>query len=148
MGNPFVHVELNAADLGKAKKFYKKIFDWKLTDMPGMGGYTMVDVGGGVGGGMQNPPPGTPPGWFAYVGVANVKKTLAKAKKAGATILMDYHPVGTMGALGVFADPNGAPLGIWEAAPPAKKGAKKAAKRAAKKAAEEPAKKKKKKKKK
>lgn len=139
MGNPFVHVELNASDLGKAKKFYKKVFDWKLTDMPGMG-YTMVDVGGGVGGGMQSPPPGTPPGWFAYVGVASVKKTLAKAQKAGATILMDYHPVGSMGALGVFADPNGAALGIWEAAAPPKKSAKKAAK---KKAA--PAKKKKKK---
>ena len=138
MGNPFVHIELNASDLGAAKKFYKKVFDWKLTEMPGFGGYTMIDVGGGVGGGMQNPPPGAGPGWFAYVGVDSVKKTLAKAKKAGAKILMDYHPVGTMGALGVFMDPNGAPLGVWEAAKtPAKKSAakKKAApkKKAAKK---------------
>lgn len=130
MGNPFVHIELNAADLGKARKFYKSIFDWKLTEMPGFG-YVMIDVGEGVGGGMQSTQPGAPPGWFAYVGVASVKKTIEKARKNGAQILVEYQPVGTMGALGVFVDPNGAPLGVWESAAPApaKKGAKKGGKK-------------------
>jgi len=30
MGNPFVHVELMATDVGKAKSFYGELFDWKL----------------------------------------------------------------------------------------------------------------------
>ena len=30
MGNPFAHIELTTGDLGAAKKFYKKLFDWKL----------------------------------------------------------------------------------------------------------------------
>ena len=53
MGNPFVHVELMSTDVGKAKAFYGKLFDWKLEDMD-MGGmtYTMVKVGEGTGGGL------------------------------------------------------------------------------------------------
>ena len=51
MGNPFVHVELMSTDVGKAKAFYGKLFDWKLEDMD-MGDmtYTMVNVGEGTGG--------------------------------------------------------------------------------------------------
>ena len=32
MANPFVHVELNTADLGRAKDFYGSLFDWQLDD--------------------------------------------------------------------------------------------------------------------
>ena len=52
MGNPFVHVELMSTDVGKAKTFYGKLFDWKLEDID-MGDmtYTMIKVGEGTGGG-------------------------------------------------------------------------------------------------
>ena len=51
-GNAFVHCELSADDLGAAKKFYKKLFDWKLSDMgPEMGNYTLIDVGKKTSGG-------------------------------------------------------------------------------------------------
>jgi uncharacterized protein len=30
MANPFVHMELMATDVGKAKAFYGQLFDWKL----------------------------------------------------------------------------------------------------------------------
>lgn len=141
MGNPFCHIELSTDDLGKAKKFYKSLFDWKLDEMKGMP-YTMINVGTGVGGGMQKKPmPQMPTSWLAYVEVADVKKTLAKAKKAGAQIVQDYMPIGESGAIGVFVDPHGAALGLWESAKkaaPAKKKA--AAKKAApkKKAAAKP----------
>ena len=133
MANPFVHVEYAAADLGAAKMFYKSIFGWKLTDMsmgPGMG-YTMIDPIGGTGGGMApKDDPNAPNAWLAYVAVDSVKKTIAKAKKGGAKILVEYAPVGQMGALGIFVDPTGATLGVWETAAPAptkKSGKKKAA---------------------
>jgi uncharacterized protein len=42
MGNPFVHVELMSSDVGKAKAFHGKLFDWKLEDMD-MGDMTCTD---------------------------------------------------------------------------------------------------------
>jgi uncharacterized protein len=155
MGNPFVHVELNTSDLDKAKKFYKGLFDWKLSDMPMGNGqtYTMLDVGknegGGVGGGLQkHPMAGAPSSWLTYVAVDDVKKTIAKAKQLGGQIVEEYIPIPGMGAMGIFVDPTGAALGVWQserraqpAAAPAKKKAAPPAKK--KKPAPAPAKKKK-----
>ena len=54
MANPFVHVEINTTDVGKAKTFYGKLFDWKLEDVPmGTETYTMIRVGDGIGGGLM-----------------------------------------------------------------------------------------------
>ena len=49
MANPFVHAELSTQNVGKAKGFYGKLFDWQLEDLP-MGGetYTMIKVGDGT----------------------------------------------------------------------------------------------------
>ena len=41
---------------------------------------------------------------------------MAKAKKGGARIVLDYTAVGESGAIGVFVDPSGATLGVWQAA--------------------------------
>ncbi|HEX3776943.1 MAG TPA: VOC family protein [Polyangiaceae bacterium] len=147
MPNPFAHVELNTDDIKKAKKFYQAVFAWKLADMPAMG-YTIIDVGGGVGGGMQKKPMAeAPTAWLPYVKVDDVKATIAKAVKAGGKPALEYQEIGEMGAIGIFIDPAGAALGVWEAKagseaapPPAKKAAKKApAKKAAAKAAPAPA---------
>jgi predicted enzyme related to lactoylglutathione lyase len=120
MGNPFVHIELNTDDVAKAKKFYKGLFDWKLADMkmgPGMV-YTTIDAGKGkTGGGMQKKPmPEAPNHWLSYVEVENIDKTVAKAKKLGANVVVERMEVPGMGALAVFFDPTGAALGLWEPA--------------------------------
>lgn len=149
MGNGFCHVELNTTDTDAAKKFYKGLFGWKLEDMPQPGmEYTMIVPNGGVGGGIAKVQmEGQPTAWLSYVEVADVKKTIAKAREGGAQIMVEYQPIGEMGAIGVFVDPQGAALGVWApgkkaASPPAKKAAKPAKKAAkpAKKAAK-PAKK-------
>lgn len=124
MGNAFVHIELNTDDLSGSRKFYSKLFDWKVASMGG-DDYLMVNTGPkSTGGGMQQKPmPEAPNAWLPYVTVASVKKTLARAKKLGATVVLDYQPIGDMGAIGIFTDPRGAALGVWEVAPkkPAKK---------------------------
>ena len=106
--------------------------------MPAMD-WTGIDVGKGVGGGIgKKQMPGQPTAWTAYVDVADVKKSIAKAQKAGATIIVPHMAVGGMGFIGVFVDPQGATIGVWQAAKKTapKKTAKKAApKKAAKKAA-------------
>jgi uncharacterized protein len=117
MGNPFVHVELMSNDVGKAKAFYGKLFDWTLEDMP-MGDmtYTMVRVGEGTGGGMmKNPIPGAPSAWMAYVLVDDVKAATAKARSLGANVMKDATEVPGAGTFSVITDPTGAMLGLWEA---------------------------------
>ena len=62
MANAFVHNELNTQDVGKAKAFYGKLFDWTLEDMSGGMEYTLIKVGEGTAGGiMKHPVPGAPP---------------------------------------------------------------------------------------
>jgi predicted enzyme related to lactoylglutathione lyase len=128
MPNPFAHIELNTDDLNQAKSFYKAVFSWKLNDMPEMG-YTIIDVGKGVGGGMQKKPMAeAPTAWLPYVEVADVNDTLARATAAGGRVALPHTDIGNMGAIGIFIDPTGAALGVWAAkkAPAKKAPAKKA----------------------
>jgi len=117
MANPFVHVELNTTDPGKAKAFYGQLFSWKLEDMqmgPGMT-YTIIQPGEGTGGGMmQHPVPGAPSAWLAYVVVDDVKAATAKAKSLGAEVKKDVSEVPDMGWFSIIADPTGAALGLWQ----------------------------------
>jgi len=142
MPNAFAHIELNTDDVQAAKKFYKAIFDWKIVDMPAVN-YSMIDVGGGTGGGIQQKPvPEAPTAWLPYVQVDDLKKTIAKAQKAGAAIALDYMDIGEMGAIGVFIDPSGAALGLWQAGQGAPKKASKKKASAKKAASAKPASKK------
>ncbi len=148
MGNAFVHCELSADDVGAARKFYTKIFDWKIgPSLPEMGDYAIIDVGSKTSGGglTKTMMPGQPTAWLTYVEVASVKKTMAKARQAGATVVVAYQEIGPKGAIGIFMDPQGAALGLWERGKPVKapttQAAKKPAKKAAKKAGKTPVKK-------
>jgi predicted enzyme related to lactoylglutathione lyase len=115
MGNPFVHVELMSTNVGKAKAFYGKLFDWKLEDME-MGDmtYTMIKVGEGTGGGLMNPMPGAGSTWVAYVNIDDLKAATAKAKSLGATIIKDQVEVEGARSFSIITDPTGAMLGLWE----------------------------------
>src|SRR5262245_1637683 len=85
MANPFVHCELATSDVGKAKGFYGKLFDWKFDDMPMEGGtYSLIGVGEGTGGGlMKNPMPDAPSMWMPYVQVSDIKAATTKARSLG-----------------------------------------------------------------
>lgn len=114
MANPFVHVELHTEDVGRAKKFYGMLFDWKLEDIPGMD-YTMVTVGEGTGGGMmKNPLPGESSHWFPYVQVDDVAVATEKARSLGAMVVKEVTEVPGYGFFSVIVDPTGASLGLWQ----------------------------------
>jgi predicted enzyme related to lactoylglutathione lyase len=116
MGNPFVHVELASTDLGKAKDFYKNLFDWQLDDVPmGDDTYTMIKVGEGTGGGMMRQPvPGQPSAWLAYVLVDDIGAATEKARSLGATVVKDVTEVPSAGWFSIIADPTGAVLALWK----------------------------------
>ncbi len=114
VSNPFCHVELNTTDVDKAKAFYGKLFDWKLEDVPNAS-YTMIRVGEGTGGGlMNNPIPGAPSFWLAYVLVDDIEAATKKAKSLGATIMKEVSEVMGFGWFSVIADPTGAHLALWK----------------------------------
>lgn len=137
MANAFI--ELSTDNTKTALKFYQQVFGWKSQSVPGMD-YTMLDMGKDKGGGgvTKKMMPGQPTAWMPYITVDNVKGAMARATKAGGKALVPFQSLGEMGAIGVFMDPSGAALGIWEAgkatAAP-KAAAKKAVKKTAKKSA-------------
>ncbi len=117
MANPFVHVELHANDVERAKAFYGRLFGWKLDDVPMPGGasYTMINVGEGTGGGlMKNPAPGTPSHWMAYVGVEDIKAATKAARDLGASVVQEVTEVGQFGWMSVITDPIGATIALWQ----------------------------------
>ena len=119
MANPFVHIELDTTDLGKAKSFYSALFYWKLRDEQ-MGGdmtYTMIDVGEGTGGGMMTHPMGGPSLWLPYVLVDDINAATEKARSLGAQIVREPMEVPGAGWLSIFIDPTGAVLGMWKPNP-------------------------------
>ncbi|HLY57733.1 MAG TPA: VOC family protein [Stellaceae bacterium] len=116
MANPFVHIELNSSDIGKAKSFYGELFAWSLNEMKfGDMTYTTIGVGEGTGGGMmQHPMPGAPSVWIPYVAVDDLKASTDKARALGATVIRENVEVPDMGSLSIFIDPTGATLGLWQ----------------------------------
>ena len=100
------------------------MFKWKIAAYPGMD-YLGINTGAkNSGGGIQKlPMPEAPTAWMPYVQVTDVKKSLDQAKKLGGKIIHPFQEVGDSGAIGIFMDPTGAYLGVYEKA---KKKAKKA----------------------
>jgi predicted enzyme related to lactoylglutathione lyase len=116
MANPFVHVELNTTDPGKARAFYTALFDWTLQDMPMLQGtYTTIDVGGGTGGGMMRQMiPDAGSDWMPYVLVDDIAASTEQARSLGGTVMKDVTEVPGMGWLSIITDPAGAIFGLWK----------------------------------
>jgi len=115
MPQPFVHLELNTPDLGKAKDFYSKLFGWTFNDMDmGPGGtYSLFKPDSGPGGGMMSMAQ-APTTWLAYVAVDDIRAATDKAKSLGATIIRDAQPVPGEGIFSILTDPTGAMIALWQ----------------------------------
>lgn len=117
MSNHVCHWDLTVSDMEKAKAFYGQVFDWKF-DETSMPGYTMIDTGKEPGGGMMVRPPQAPHcSLSTYFLVDDVEATLAKAVAAGAKVIVPRTPIPGVGAFGMFLDPDGIPLGVFESLP-------------------------------
>jgi uncharacterized protein len=114
MANPFVHIELHTKNVDGSKRFYARMFGWKMEEFPAMD-YTIIDVGEGTGGGMmKNPIPDDPDNWLPYVPVDDVAASVKKAVSLGATVARDVTEVPGMGWFSVIIDPTGAAFGLWQ----------------------------------
>jgi hypothetical protein len=117
MANPFVYVELQTPDLGRAKEFYASLFGWQIEDVgtSPRQPYAMIRPGAGTGGGiMQQPASDGPSQWTAYVSVDDIRAATEQARALGADVLTEPTEMKNTGWLAIIRDPAGAVLGLWQ----------------------------------
>ncbi len=122
-----VHFEVPFDDADRAVGFYRDVFAWDITSMPGMG-YNLVSTGptveqgmpsepGYIGGGMmQRQAPVTTP--VVVMDVDDIDATLAAIEAHGGSTIAPRSPVGDMGFAAYFNDSEGNLLGLWQTASP------------------------------
>ncbi len=108
------HIEVPAASLESAKRFYGGVFGWTFTDVPEMK-YTLYSAGEGeIGGGLFNPPPNFPRQITNYVNVADLDASAAKVQELGGRVLGDRTEVPGHGWFRMITDPEGNVLALWQ----------------------------------
>jgi uncharacterized protein len=107
--------ELASPDLDGSAAFYGELFGWQVEPFEGaeMPYMTIKNAAGWNNGGMRPVmPPGTPPGWLVYFGIADIAAGLEKVSELGGTQLMGPMQIG-MGTIGVVQDPQGAVFALY-----------------------------------
>ena len=118
----FVWYELMTTDAQAAVRFYGEVVGWTMRDsgMPGMR-YTLASAGEAMIGGIMNfppegCPPGASPGWLGYIGVDDVDVYAGRVKAAGGAILRPADDIPGVGRFAVAADPHGASFVLFKPA--------------------------------
>src|ERR1022692_4527136 len=113
--------DLGTTNATGAKKFYKGLLGWKLTDnpMPTGGKYTIASVNGKDVCGFypmsdEQKKMKAPPMWVPYVSVKNIGATVKKAKAAGGIVVSPPTAMRDMGKMAVLIDPTGAAIALWQ----------------------------------
>ena len=114
-----VHVEIPAANVEGAGKFYESLFGWKITHMPEMN-YTMWETGDGSGGGIPEVSADNPVGQvLVYIDSDDIETDLKKVEKLGGKMLHPKTEIPGMGWFGIFKDPTGNVLALYTSKNPA-----------------------------
>ncbi len=114
MPHPVVHWEIATSNAKKAQEFYARLFDWKIDTNNPMN-YGMVDTGGGgINGGIYQPPEGCPPYMTMYIMVDDLQKYLDKAVSLGAKECMPTTPIPGVGSFAMFSDLDGNMVGLFK----------------------------------
>ena len=113
LANPVVHLELHTGNLARACAFYAELFDWRSEriDCP-HGSYQSLAIGEGLDGGIVECETGQPL-WLPYVEVAEVGAATERARKLGASVLLDTRE-GPAGWRSVVAAPSGGEVAFWQ----------------------------------
>ena len=113
-------VDTSQPDPQAAVEFYGGLFGWEFEDrMPAdaPGNYFVATIRGkdvaAVGSQQEGSPP--QPFWSTYVWVESADDAAAKAKEAGGSVLAEPFDVMEAGRMAVLADPQGAPINVWQA---------------------------------
>ena len=110
---PVVHLELHTADQSRASAFYAELLCWRPELIKvGSGSYLALELGAGFGGGIVEC--GTPcPLWLPYVAVSRVEESTERARRLGASVLLEPRE-GPTGWRSVVSVPQGGELAFWQ----------------------------------
>ncbi len=116
--HPICHVEIPAADPATASQFYADLFGWKIESVPEMG-YTMFSAEGGPGGGfLRVGEHGVKVGEVrVYVYTDDIDASLKRAGELGGKIVERRMEIPNVGWLGVFTDPTGNHIALFQSLP-------------------------------
>ena len=113
--------ELMTRNAERDKKFYGATVGWTFEAMPMPDGtYWVAKAGDKMAGGIFDTKTlgmEIPEHWLSYLSVDDVDKRVARAKKAGATILREPFDVPGVGRIAILKEPAGAVIGWMTPAP-------------------------------
>jgi predicted enzyme related to lactoylglutathione lyase len=113
MTKPVVHLELHTADLTGARAFYAGLCGWRPEQITvPSGSYLALEMGGELGGGIVECAARRPL-WLPYVEVPDVVAATERARRLGATVVLEPRE-GPVGWRGVVAAPAAGELGFWQ----------------------------------
>jgi predicted enzyme related to lactoylglutathione lyase len=113
-----VHIEIPAADLEEAGKFYENLFGWQIQQIPEMK-YATWASGPGEGGGFSLLSSGVKPNEvLIYVNSEDIEADLKKAAALGATVIQEKMEIPTVGWFGTFRDPTGNNIALYTSMDP------------------------------
>jgi uncharacterized protein len=113
MTRPVVHLELHTGDLASARSFYAGLCDWRPEQIAVRGrSYTALELGGGLGGGIVECEARRPL-WLPYVEVPDVTEATERARRLGATVVLEPRE-GPAGWRGVVATAAAGELAFWQ----------------------------------
>jgi predicted enzyme related to lactoylglutathione lyase len=109
-----VHVEIPAANVEAAGKFYADLFGWKIQHDAAMN-YTMFEAGNGDEyGGFPQVSHENPAGQvLVYIHSDDIEADLKNVEKLGGKVLQAKAEIPQTGWFGVFQDPTGNVLGLY-----------------------------------
>jgi predicted enzyme related to lactoylglutathione lyase len=115
--NKPVWVDLSSADPAGARDFYSRVFGWQIevNPDPQYGGYALARVNGNdVAGIGPKQSAEAPSAWMVYVGTNDADEVARRVAEAGGQVVMPPMSVGDQGRMGVFRDPAGAFISVWQ----------------------------------
>ena len=106
--------ELHSPDPAAALEFLTGLFGWGTEQMQGEGApvYTIIQVGDRSNGGVIAAQEGEPPHWLPYFTVESRDAAAENAAGLGGREFVRMEM--PAGRIAIIADPQGAPLGLWE----------------------------------
>jgi predicted enzyme related to lactoylglutathione lyase len=108
-----VHLELHTGDLERAGAFYARLCGWRPKRIDDRhGSYVALELGRGLGGGIVECDTERPL-WLPYVEVDEIGAATARARSAGAAVLLAPRE-GPAGWRSVVATPAGGEIALWQ----------------------------------
>jgi predicted enzyme related to lactoylglutathione lyase len=109
-------VDIGTSDVQAAGAFYSALFGWEVEyGSEEMGHYSMARLRGrDVAALADQQVPGLVV-WTTYLAVDDLEATVAKARAAGGTVVMEPMDVMTFGRMAIVTDPGGAAVSFWQA---------------------------------